>query len=156
MEDAQAPGENPFVPSSTLPMEEIDTESSDADFSAPEVETSAGQVSEELEERPLPEIVPGDTSSLADEGSPILDEQNLPNAWVIQIGAFAELEKAEAQRDQLVASGWKAYFSRPVAGTTDLYKVLVGPFVDPAEANQAKAKLDTELGMETWLTKFEP
>lgn len=155
--DAREPEADPFVPQEAMPLnaepliefaEEMSGEAVDAaDNESPAAaETAPGEAAAEEEEPPR----------LADENAPILNDQGLPNAWVIQVGAFSELAKAQAMRDQLVEQEWKAYFTRPQLGQQGLFKVLVGPFVDPEEANSAKQELDEKLGVETWLTRFEP
>ncbi len=88
--------------------------------------------------------------------APVLDDQ-LPNAWVIQIGSFSTLERADEVRDRLVDSNYRAYHRKlSQIDEADLYKVLVGPYMRAEEAVQHQRDVDEILGVSSLLMKFEP
>ena len=85
---------------------------------------------------------------------PLLDEQGLPNSWIIKVGSFSTEDKSIEIRDQLIAKGYKAYV-RPVPEST-LYRVLVGPYLGSDEVQADQAAIDKMLSVETALIKNEP
>lgn len=78
----------------------------------------------------------------------------IPNAWVIQVGSFSGSEKADEIVGQLIQDSYKAYHRK--LASQDLYRVLVGPYMDAEEAVRHQRELDKALDLSTLLMKFEP
>jgi DedD protein len=68
--------------------------------------------------------------------------------WVIQAGAFSQLENARHLQERLRQKGFAATLdpANPAHGKT--VKVLVGPYPDAAAAKAAAARLHSELGIQ--------
>jgi DedD protein len=68
-------------------------------------------------------------------------------SWVVQVGAFSDLAKAEAQRDQLRAKGLSpAFVERYHSERGDFYRVRIGPLVQRDEAEAMRERADKALG----------
>lgn len=87
--------------------------------------------------------------------APVL-EQGKPNAWIIQVGSFSSLEKADEIRDQLIDQDYRAYHRVISASSGSLYRVLIGPYTNAEEAVRHQRSVDTMLDITTMLMKFEP
>ncbi len=70
--------------------------------------------------------------------SPALDDNNLPYAWVVQLGAFAKEENARELRDMLRGKGIKSYVSTQIDGLTRVY---AGPELKRSDAESLRQKL---------------
>lgn len=70
-----------------------------------------------------------------------LDAQQQPYAWVLQLGAFAEVKNAHALRDRLRNKGFKAY-TEASGGYT---RVLVGPEVRREDIVTLQQRVKAEL-----------
>ena len=101
-------------------------------------------------------FVPGEeVDSQSALESPVL-EQGKPSAWVIQVGSFSSLEKADEIRDQLINQDYRAYHRAISANSGPLYRVLIGPYTNAEEAVRHQRSVDTMLDITTMLMKFEP
>ena len=67
------------------------------------------------------------------------------DAVMLQAGAFAAVEPAEALRRELDERGFSAFVLRPAPDDADaLNRVRLGPFDDGAEAERVRAALEAE------------
>jgi DedD protein len=99
-----------------------------------------------------------DQIDIDDISEGILNESGLPQAWVIQLGSFALTDNAESLKDELITEGYDAYvrLTPSFNEAPDLYKVYVGPVIDPSEARRTFNQLSSQTGNEAILLKFEP
>lgn len=72
-----------------------------------------------------------------------LDDEALPYAWTLQLGAFSDSANANGLRDRLRNKGYKAY-TQTFPGD-NLTRVYVGPEVQRAEIEALQKKLMKEL-----------
>jgi len=63
------------------------------------------------------------------------------HGWAVQLGSFASLVNAEKLLGQLKAQGYLAYVSSTGVGTSERYRVRVGPLSDRETAAHTAAKL---------------
>ncbi|WP_198962793.1 SPOR domain-containing protein [Mangrovitalea sediminis] len=68
--------------------------------------------------------------------------QSLKGAWVVQLGSFGDTKNAQRLRDSVRAKGYPAYLQTAHTGSKALTRVFSGPFVQKADADAAKIKLD--------------
>jgi DedD protein len=94
------------------------------------------------------------SSSLNDVAAMPLNEQGLPDAWVIQVASLGTLEAATKLRDQLQKDGYKAYL-RSVSGQ-NTHRVFIGPKLDKSKALELKAELDKRLKVNSLVLPFKP
>lgn len=68
-------------------------------------------------------------------------------SWVVQVAAYSDLAKAEAQRDLLRAKGLApAFVERYHSERGDFYRVRIGPLVQREEAEAMRERADKVLG----------
>jgi len=92
------------------------------------------------------------------KAAPILNEEGKPNSWLVQVGSFSASERASEIRDQLIDKGYRAYYNKLQVekGGEDLYRVLVGPYLDAEEIAKHQRDIDKYLDLETILTRYSP
>jgi len=83
-------------------------------------------------------------------------EQGKPSAWVIQVGSFSSVEKADEITDQLIDQDYRAYNRAISSNSKSLYRVLIGPYTNAEEAIRHQREVDSMLDISTLLMKFEP
>ena len=151
--------------SSLTPKEEIITEKAAAPVPIPAVApvlpsqaASKKEAKPEVKPEPKPEPKPvpkpePKPAAKADDGArakALLDGQTAPTPaatgeerLVVQVGAFADADKAKEVRQKLEKAGLKTYTQ--VAETKDgkRIRVRVGPFASKAEADRAASKIKT-------------
>lgn len=84
-----------------------------------------------------------------------LDTNNLPVAWVVQVGAMGSQASADKLKAQLIEKGFKAY-TQPVklANGNTVIKVLVGPKLSRERADAQKRAIDAALKTNTMVVRF--
>lgn len=102
-----------------------------------------------------PTVDPEEAVNLQPE-PPSLNEEGLPNAWVIQVASFREPEKATQLEKTLQADGFKSYQQSVQIKNTTVYRVFVGPKVLKQTALEEKQKIDSKYQLESLLLKFSP
>ncbi|MEM8845437.1 MAG: SPOR domain-containing protein, partial [Pseudomonadota bacterium] len=115
---------------------------------------------------PAPEF---SNASKADKAEPILSieedvisENNVtkntsPNlqAWIVQVGAFGEREKAVAFKDKLVAAKFDALVEAGKSNNKEVYRVKVGPVLTQDEATKVKDRLAKEMDLDSaFVTRY--
>lgn len=85
-----------------------------------------------------------------------LDENDLPNAWVLQLGSFLEKPKAEELEQRLQAGNFKAFIKAVDVNGKHYYRVYVGPKIDRRRALSTKAQIDKQYGTSAIVLKYVP
>ena len=94
-----------------------------------------------LEGRPPPAALPsGVVVASVAPASPAASEGA---RYVVQVGAFAELEKAQDVRRKLEQSGLKTYVQSVDTGQGKRYRVRVGPFANRVDADRSAGRVKT-------------
>lgn len=84
-----------------------------------------------------------------------LDTNNLPVAWVVQVGAMSTQASADKLKQQLLAKGFKAYTqSGKLANGSAVIKVFVGPKLSRERADAQKKAIDAALKTNTMVVRF--
>jgi len=105
---------------------------------APEIVTDAAPAPE-----PLPDLD-------LREDTPVLDQQNVPVAWTLQLASFRDEANAKALRKKLVGAGHKVYTRR----IGELVKVYVGPDVQRSKLEALQAELKDDFGLNGIIVRF--
>ena len=140
------PSVAPVLPAQVAPKKEVKTELKQ------EPKPSEPKLDAKVQPKPEPKPEPKPASKIDDgaRAKALLDGQPLsaPAALgqerlVVQVGAFAEEDKAKEVRQKLERAGLKTYTQ--VADTKDgkRIRVRVGPFASKAEADKAASKIKT-------------
>jgi DedD protein len=74
-------------------------------------------------------------------------------AWAVQVGSFSQRKNAEALRNKLLESGYRAYVMSFETNGKTVVRVRVGPELVRAEADQLQKKLQKELSLQTMVVK---
>lgn len=94
------------------------------------------------------------TDQPEDYNGPALDEDGLPEGWVVRMGAFAERANAQALEQRLRALDHKA-FTRPLTTSQGiLTAVYVGPVIDRREAERLQSVLNDAIAIQGVITEF--
>lgn len=97
----------------------------------------------------------GDSSSVAEtadgQGSAEFT-RSLEGAWVVQLGSFGNEDNARRLRDRVIEMGYGAHLQQVTRGGQTLTRVFSGPFVNKADAEKAKAALDSAFSLNGLVT----
>jgi DedD protein len=77
------------------------------------------------------------------------------NVWMVQLGVFSHTENAYQLRDQVRKDGFDCHTKKINLNGLTAVKVLSGPFVDKAEAEKIKIKLDKKHKLESKVVFFD-
>lgn len=113
-----------------IELNALETGSFEQEITAPEPQYA-------LQDDPKDPNVAGDRAGLTPQGAPI--------AWTLQVGAFKSSKNAIELRDSLRTQGYKTYILKNGTGTYD--RVYVGPMLQRAKAEHAKAELNQKTGI---------
>lgn len=115
---------------------------------APEASQPAAEADTAKAEKPAK---PQETQQ---DSSPILDEEGMPVAWVVQVAAYSDESRAGKLRGRLMDEGYKAYTRAVSTDKGDFVRVFVGPKVSEADARAVKQELDQLLDAQTLVLRF--
>ena len=95
-------------------------------------------------------------------GEPVLAVEDEPlkmpaDAWAVQVGSFAEHDRAIALRDRLRSDGYDALASNMKTSTEKpdkLTRVAVGPMIDREDADRLRAELSDRYGLDGMVVRF--
>ncbi|HEY8570627.1 SPOR domain-containing protein [Microbulbifer sp.] len=83
-----------------------------------------------------------------------LDEQGLPEGWVIQVAAYKDSDSADRMRGKLLDAGFRAYTRAVDTPKGRFVRVFVGPKLSRTDAQSDKQKLDKLLKAETLILRY--
>lgn len=107
----------------------------------------------ELAPEPEPQVKPQQV--LPDE-PPSLTSQGVPKGWLLQVASLKLQESAENLVKSLEKDQYPAYAERATTAQGDFYRVFIGPFIDPKQAEQVKQKVDKAYKVESRVLRFNP
>jgi DedD protein len=81
----------------------------------------------------------------------LLNQQGLPNGWVVQLGNFGNRSNAIRLKDKAIKAGFAAY----MVPNGTLFKVLVGPELNRLKAEALQKKLQGQFKMTGMVTLYE-
>lgn len=87
---------------------------------------------------------------------PALDQQGVPEAWVIQVASFRERQAALAMEQTLQADGYKSFVQEARATGDTTYRVLVGPKILIQDAQNEKQQIDRKYRVDALIMRFKP
>jgi cell division septation protein DedD len=73
--------------------------------------------------------------------------------YIVQVTALRQRAEAQAIADRLVRKGYQAFVLDPQAGSTQLYRVRVGPYAERAEAERVVTRLAREERFNPWISR---
>lgn len=108
--------------------------------------------SPEPAEAPAPEAASTSPSPEVEEQSSAEFTRSLEGAWVVQLGSFGNEDNARRLRDRVIEMGYGANLQQVTRGGQTLTRVFSGPFVNKADAEKAKAAMDSAFGLNGLVT----
>lgn len=84
------------------------------------------------------------------EDTPVLDADQVPAAWTLQLASFKQEENARGLRNKLIEAGYKVYIRQG----TDLVRVYVGPDMQRSRLEALQAQLKQEYGLDGIIVRF--
>lgn len=116
-------------------------------------EQPAEQPAPTPEPKPAPKPVAAKPKPIANP-KPGIDANNLPVSWSIQVASGSNLQAALSMRDAYRKQGYKAY----VRSEKKLHKVLLGPYIRSADAQQEcnKIKQQKKDQKACFVVRFQP
>ena len=91
-----------------------------------------------------------------DGGPAGLNSNNLPNAWILQVGSFIDAGKSADLQKKLVSSGYKAFGQKVKIAGENHHRVYIGPKLDRRRALAVKAKVDAKFDIDSIVLSYEP
>ena len=89
------------------------------------------------------------------ENSVAKDVSSNLQAWIVQVGAFGEKEKAVALKDKLIAAKFDALVEAGKSNNKSVYRVKVGPVLTQDEATKVKDRLAKEMNLDSaFVTRY--
>lgn len=85
-----------------------------------------------------------------------LNAANMPEGWLVQVGAVNDKKKAEAMVAELKLNGHAAFSTTAHSDKGDTIRVFVGPKLDKAKANQLRQRIDKDMGVKSMVVPFVP
>lgn len=119
-------------------------------------ETDASEVRSALPSRDEVLVKPSLAEARESLSAPAMDEDGLPIAYSLQVATLAELAGAEALREELINSGYKAYLKRLRRNDRTLFRVLVGPKYQRGDLEKIKAAIDPAWKVESMIIRYLP
>lgn len=86
----------------------------------------------------------------AREDVPVLDEQQVPVAWTLQLASFKDEANARSLRTELVKAGYKVY----IRHGPDLVRVFVGPDLQRSRLEALQAQLKADYALDGMIVRF--
>jgi len=81
----------------------------------------------------------------------LLNQQGLPNGWVVQLGTFGNQSNAIRLKGKVIKAGFAAY----IVPNDTLFKVLVGPELSRIKAEALQQQLKSKFKMTGMVTLYE-
>ena len=85
-----------------------------------------------------------------------LNSNNLPNAWIIQVGSFIDASKSLELQQNLVEDGHKAFTEKVKIEGEYHHRVYIGPKLDRRRALIVKADVDAKFDTDSIVLLYEP
>jgi DedD protein len=97
------------------------------------------------EAKPVPETKPVAATKKSTEA--VKPATTAGKHWVVQVGAFSQLENAKRLHERLAKKGYSAILDPPNPANGKTVRVEVGPYRDAAAAKAAQARIQSEFGI---------
>jgi DedD protein len=118
---------------------------------APLVKAPAVPDVPQTEAKPAPQPKPvSETRTATTPAKPVT---SVEKGWLVQVGAFSQLDNAKRLHEKLRQKGYAALLDPPNPEKGKTVRVEVGPYKDAASAKAAQASIQSELGIKGVIRK---
>ena len=90
------------------------------------------------------------------EEAPGLTGDGVPKSWILQVGSFADANKAKLLTEGLLADQYRAYSRHSTKDGNSIYRVYVGPKILKKDMLDEKIAIEQKYKVKTLLLRFEP
>ncbi len=131
------------------PLIEIET------VSVQDIERSMNALEEEGEAA-LPPVVQ-DTTDYSEQpaDSFVLDQNELPVSWSLQLASFQNEENARRLRASLRDAEYQSYILQAQTGQGDRYRVFVGPVLQRSQLDEIGAEIEARFELKGRIVRYE-
>lgn len=152
----------PIRPEQVIPVKEPEIESEppkDQVPPPPEQKVAQPEAPAKPAASPKPAVSPKPKTAVKPSSKtvekPTLNEQNLPQGWVLQVASFSQEQNARELQTELQAMGYKA-FTRPVTTTQGkAVRVYVGPKFNKLGFEKERAVIDKKYKVKSIVVPFQ-
>lgn len=123
-----------------------------SDITVQDVRQQMEQMERASEARLPVEVV--DETDYSDAPDFILDKNNLPVNWSLQLGSFQNEENATRLRATLRDANYRSYILHARTGEGDLYRVFVGPSASKEELAAKNAEIESKLQLKGRIVRY--
>jgi DedD protein len=116
---------------------------------------TAGQTARPPQREPAP-VPPRETPSppVPAESAGAAQTASAPSGdWVVQVAALNVRSEAEAVARRFASRGYAAFVATPGTGTSNVFRVRIGPFRTRNEADSIAVRLEKEERIKPWVTR---
>lgn len=86
---------------------------------------------------------------------PLLDDNGLPQGWVVRLGTFANAANAENLVNRLMEGGYKAYTRSINSDQGAMTAVFVGPWLERSRVEQYQQELQEQFQLAGMIVRYE-
>jgi DedD protein len=121
-----------------------------AEFPEPPMVTLTELSVEDIERR----MQQGANASAAKLPKMLVDANQLPISWSLQLGSFENADNARALREKLRAANYRTYIIEADTETGKTLRVLVGPMLDKSVLEQTASEIETVFGLKGRILRY--
>lgn len=135
----------PVRPQKVVPVREVEVETAPPEDQAPlpvKVKEPAKEAVKPLEENRASE-------------KPALNEQNLPQGWVLQVASFSQQQNAQDMQAELQKMGYKAFTRTITTSQGKAVRVYVGPKFSKGAFTKDRAEIDKKFKVKSIVVTFQ-
>jgi DedD protein len=86
----------------------------------------------------------------------IMDKDGVPRAWAVQIVSYQTQQRAQEFSEKLKRDGYQPFTKSANSSKGKVYRVYVGPKINPTMAKNLKQELDKKYKLDTLVVRFDP
>ena len=86
--------------------------------------------------------------------STLIDDQGLPQFWVLQVATLASEARATEVIANLKSQGYKAFYRPFMRGDDTLFRVQIGPNAERERLQRLRPQIDKALGVESEILRY--
>lgn len=86
----------------------------------------------------------------------IMNKDGVPRAWAVQIVSYQTQQRAQEFSEKLKRDGYQPFTKTANSGKGKVYRVYLGPKINPTIAKNLKQELDKKYNLDTLVVRFDP
>ena len=86
----------------------------------------------------------------------IMNKEGVPRAWAVQIVSYQTQQRAQQFSEKLKRDGYQPFTKSANSSKGKVYRVYLGPKINPTMAKNLKQELDKKYKLDTLVVRFDP